>query len=131
MTKEFEDHYLNRICKYIYLQPEIAVSIDKIHIKFRMLTIDELRSKLNELDKGDFIDLQPKSSLSYTILGEDDTPIPVTDYNSASLKLKGKEVAEYGRSLYMRSLRTILLQPVVNSVISFAVGFLLAWLFKH
>ena len=64
--------YTEKITRYIYLQPEITVSIEKIAKKFHSLTRDELYSILEEMEKNNFIESSPKSAIKFQTVGSID-----------------------------------------------------------
>lgn len=128
-----------KIISFIYLQPEISVSINKILGKFKWLQKDELDSILKNMEKEGFIELTPKNSFSGQIVGEinDETgkytkiengpTIPTKFATHATLTLKGKNCAEEKRALVMKCRKEFYAKPIINSIISGIIGLIIGY----
>jgi hypothetical protein len=133
-------HITNKIIKFIYVQPEVSVSIEKILKKFKWLNRDDLELLLKKMDEDNYVELSPKSSFALETVGTSDdgsykeskdnktsTLIPVTH---VSLTLKGKDNAEEQHALLLRAHKEFYARPLINSLISAIVGFLLGYFFQ-
>lgn len=135
------DYTREKIIKFIYVQPEKSVSIDKILHKFRWITRDDLRSLLLLMEQDDFVILEPKSNISFELVGDVDSygtlssidngeNTPIVEASHVQLALKGKDKAEEHRALLIKSRREFIGKPLYNSLVSGIIGFILGYLVK-
>lgn len=137
--------YRDRIIRYIYLQPEIDVSIKKINQKFSGLTKNQLDNKLEEMSQDNLINFGPRSNLflnKISIVNDDgtttnvdnSTPEPISDYSYVTLTLDGQETAEYHRKIFMKTAALLIAKPIISHLITFLLGavvsFIIQLLFK-
>lgn len=131
--------YTEKITRYIYLQPEITVSIEKIAKKFHSLTRDELHFVLEDMEKNNFIELSPKSNVIFQYVGsiDDDgnhTKIanektePSVSTTHVSLTLKGKENAEEQHALILKARKELITKPIINSLVSGLIGMIISYI---
>ena len=133
--------YTEKITRYIYLQPEITVSIEKIAKKFHSLTRDELYSILEEMEKNNFIESYPKSAIKFQTVGsidddgnytkiEDEKIESLVSATHVSLTLKGKENAEEQHTLILKARKELITKPIINSLISGLIGMILGYIIR-
>lgn len=137
MNNEFLE---KKIINYIYFQPELTVSFDKILNKFRTLTNDELNNLLNDMYKNHLLTIYPTPTVGPQLVGRindetgeytqvnDDEIKPIFIPQFASLTLEGKNIAEEHKKLIMKSTRQLILKPLVNTSISTIVGIIIGWI---
>ena len=136
-----QDFLTDNIIHYIYLQPEEVVAIRKISNKFNQFTNDEIYEKLTQLKSKKLIKLTPKAP-NVQIVGHvvestagqtsfapvDSDPVPTFKPTHVELLFAGKQQAEYGKAIRMRTLHSLITKPALNSVISFITGAIFSWL---
>lgn len=133
------EHTTKKIIKFIYVQPEVSVSIEKIPRKFKWLNRDDLQSILHQMEESNFVELSPKSSFTFETVGTIDEGIYEESKNKksstlifathVSLTLKGKDNAEEQHALLLKARKELIAQPLVNSLISGIIGFILGYFF--
>jgi len=129
-----------KIINYIYFQPELTVSIDKILNKFNSLTKDELNNLLHDMYENRLINLYPTSTMETQVVGqindetgeykriEDGEVKPILIPQFIGLTLEGKNIAEEHKQLLMKSTRQLILKPLINTSISTIVGIVIGWI---
>jgi hypothetical protein len=131
--------YFKKLTTFIYLQPEYEVSIEKTLLHFSKLTRDEFNSLINEAEQEKLVSLTPKSNLSLQDGGEitdegefieitDGEISNIIDPTHISLTLQGKELAEQEHTLSLKAKHTLLINPLINSIISLITGVILGYL---
>ncbi|CAK1255218.1 unnamed protein product [Fructobacillus evanidus] len=129
------NYYRDKILRYIYLQPEVEVSMSKIQRKFNKITVDEFESLYHEYSDEGLIKLGPKGTINMFTVGavSDDDPSsqPVsveskaTDrYSTVLLTLKGREIVEHNKKLVMTSWSKMIANPMIAIIISYIIGIL-------
>lgn len=133
------DFTVKKIIRFVYLQPEISVSIEKLIAKFGKLTRDDLNTIIQEMAKNNWIELAPTSNLTLTTVGsinDDASVIRVTNNDSVSviqpthvsLTLIGKDKALEQNALILQARKELILKPIINTLISGIIGFVLGYL---
>lgn len=128
-----------KIVRFVYMQPEISVSIKKLKTKFRQITIDELDTIIQEMAENNWLELSPKSDFSFTTVASlnDDglltehsgnEPKALVQPTHVSLTLKGKDKALEQHALILQARKELVMRPVINTLISGIVGFVLGYL---
>lgn len=124
------NYYYIAILKFIYVQPEVSVSIDKILQKFTRLTKDDVLTLLTDLEKEGFVVLGPTSSFSFVDV-KTNKSTPVVNPSYVELTLAGKTKAEEKRVLLLKARRELIIKPFVNTLVSSIVGFILGIVFSY
>ncbi|MGR8773370.1 hypothetical protein [Leuconostoc citreum] len=144
MSEDETKYYRNKILSYIYFQPEHDVSINKIINKFHNITRDEMSEKLNELSGKKYIQFGPKLTNNAVFISNDRAKIndngttekvhiesaPLADFHFVTLTLSGKEIVEYKRSVFMRTLAIFISKPLYGWILSYILGWLTAYFIK-
>lgn len=134
------EHTTKKIIKFIYIQPEVSVSLEKILKKFNWLSRDDLHSIMQQMEKNNFVELSPKSPFTLETVGtidadeifkesENKKVSSLISVTHVSLTLKGKDNAEEQHALLLKARRELIAQPLVNSLVSGIVGFILGYFF--
>lgn len=136
----------NKILRYIYLQPEIDVSIEKINRKFSNITLDELSIILEKMSDDNLLKFGPVSpiEISYTGSVSEDSyetheyTSPkkqkiIEKYANVTLTIDGREIVEEHKRLFMKTIFWMIAKPFAGYFVAYILGiitpFLLHFLF--
>ncbi|MCK8617327.1 hypothetical protein LNP00_02940 [Fructobacillus sp. M158] len=123
------NYYRDKILRYIYLQPEVEVSMSKIQNKFNKITIDDFNELYQQYSDDGVIKLGPKGTLKMwtvkkTASGDEelDESKIINRYSTVQLTLKGKEIVENNKKLVMIGLSKMIANPMISIFIAYVMG---------
>ncbi|AKP66333.1 MULTISPECIES: hypothetical protein [Companilactobacillus] len=126
--------YVKRILSYVYLQPEKSVSSIKVLNKFKTLNIDQLNSILKDMKNDGYIEFDDGTPMYEVGKVDDDKNNKTTNISSEKhhiiLTLEGQQIAEERKYLAIKTLRQMVLHPIINSIISTIIGIIIGWLVR-
>lgn len=125
------NYYRDKILRYIYLQPEVAVSMSKIQQKFNKITIDEFNNLYQQYSNEGVIKLGPKGTLKIWAVNQNtsgDEELKeskiIDRYSTVQLTLQGKEIVEHNKKLVMVGLSKMIANPLISILIAYFMGVL-------
>ncbi|CAH1857543.1 hypothetical protein [Convivina intestini] len=125
--------YRDKLLRYIYLQPETEVSIEKINLKVKNLTKDELMERLQKLVDDGLAKFGPEGTIGIRFIGTvssvgENNQVENSDveynYSTITLTSEGREIVEYRKRIFMRSLSTMIATPTIGFAVSYFLGVL-------